>query len=145
MTAGDSGVVKARYAKAPTSAISGVTHAKIDIATVTKQVPGQAGTAGPADEHRTMTTVKVTLYGNDQPALVALMDAKSSVVLGYINGAGANEKITLTNVRFNSIVQGVDIPEMDSGGKVAPFAISGTVAFGSNDTLATVYVAATDT
>ncbi|MFB3893219.1 MAG: hypothetical protein ACE15C_14480 [Phycisphaerae bacterium] len=145
MAAGDR-VYVARYAKHPTDEIPGITHFKIPGGTTAVKDQGAAGSTGRADSLLTDRDVFVELYGNQFAPLVALIGAsKANCVLGYKGAAGANEKFTVKNVYFFQSLAAIEIPEKDSGGKLAAFGVRGIALWDLTDTFATMIVPSTDT
>ena len=47
--------------------------------------------------------------------------------------SGATESLTITGVYFAEVVPAIEIPEKDTGGKLAPFGIRGFVNFGADE------------
>ncbi len=134
-----------RNAKHPTNAIGGVTHARIAPSTVHKVDQGAAGSTGRAGTLVTDRGVMVELYGTNYAALIALLGATAAnLVLGTEGLAGANEKLTIKNVYFVEAIAAIEIPEKDTGGKLAPFGVRGIALWGGADTFALMIVAAAD-
>lgn len=134
-----------RYAKHPTSAISGVQAARLSPSAVKVTDPGVAGDTGEAETLVTHRAYRVTLLGTDRLALLALVGATAAnLILGTIGTAGALEKITLKNAYFDEVPQAQEIPRKDGGGTVAGFAVGGSLQWGTADTFATMDVAAAD-
>jgi len=139
-------VYKLRHAKHPTVAIAGVTHAGIDIQTSSARDPGDAGAPGTEETQLTDRRILVTLYGKELAALTALLGAAAAnLVLGYTGAAGANEKLTLKNVAFTEVGQGLALPAKDAGGNAPVAAVRGEAEWGVSDTFALMIVAAADT
>ncbi len=137
-------VFAARNAKHPTSAIAGVTHARIVRSTTEKVDPGGAGATGRRSSAITAHGRVVELYGTDYEALLSLIGVKANCVIGTTGADGALEKVTIKNVRFAEVISAIDIPAKDSGGKLAPFGIRGVACGESSDTPATMEVWTTD-
>jgi len=134
-----------RYAKFPTNAIAGVTHARLLPDTVERADQGAAGSTGPADGISEYNILVVELYGKDFAALTALIGAtKANLIVGAVGAAGASEKHTIKNVIFLDGVAPIDIPAKDEGGKLAAYGIRGLALWGSEDSWATMLVAASD-
>jgi len=135
-----------RYAEFPAgTAIDGVTHAAI-IPTTTRSIdPGAAGSPGPAETLVTDSGVDVVLYGMDYAALLALVGApKQTLVLGIKGLAGANEKISVKSVYFDSVPAQVDLKAKDTGGTVPRFAVRGTAQWLAGETFADIITATAD-
>ncbi len=138
-------IFAARNVKHPTDAIAGVTHAGIAGSAVEKVDQGDAGSPGPADAMVPDKGLRVNVYGKDYAALLALVGAvAANVVIGTYGAAAALEKHTIKNVMFTGIMSEISIPEKDSGGKLAPFGVSGIALWGAEDTFALMVVAAVD-
>jgi len=138
-------IYAARHFKHPTSAVAGVTHARITVTTESKQDQGDAASAGRAGTLRTFNRIRLELFGTNYAALLALIGAASANgVLGTYGAAGDPEKITVKSVFFLEPIAQVEIPEKDSGGKLAPFGVRAMACWGQSDTLATMIVAASD-
>jgi len=134
-----------RYAKHPTDAIDGVTHFAIAPTAQSATDPGGAGAPGDAESLVTHQSLRVTLYGTDLVALLALVGAAAAnLVIGTKGAAGANEKLTFKNVYFDAVPQGMNVPKKDAPGTIPGAAITGTAQWGSDDTFATMLVAAAD-
>ncbi len=138
-------IFSARYG-GPASPAAGVTHASITPSCDSKIDQGAAGSPGDADVMVTNRHVAVALYGTDYAALLALVGvAAANQIFGTYGAAAALEKITVKNVTWTNVINPIDIPEKDSGGKLAPFGISGIAAFSAEDTFALMILGASDT
>ena len=137
---------RCRYVKNPTTALGGVTHARV-VPTTSKMVdPGDAGSVGPAETQVTDKGVSVEVYGNELVSLLAAVGiAAANVVIGVAVATGTSNKITIKNVVFDEIVSGQDVPAKDAGGKLPTCGIRGTAQWGAEDTFATMVVEAADT
>ena len=124
-------------------ALTGVTHGRVSPNTVYKVNQGAAGSPGPADAVITDKDVVVELYGTNYAALLARIGvAAATLVINTYGAAGVSEAITITAVVFAEIINPVDIPEKDSGGKLAPFGIRGYANFGAAEGFGDVISAA---
>lgn len=138
-------IFTARYAKHPTVAITGVTHARIVRSTTDKVDQGAAGATGRADGLVTDNDCRVELYGKSYAALLALIGAtKANLVIGTEGSAGTNEKCTLKNVYFLEPIGPVDIPAKDGGGNLSVVGVRGIALWGGADTWALMEVWAAD-
>ncbi len=132
-------------AKHPTTAIDGVTHAAIVPSTVPSRDPGGAGSPGVAETMVNDSGVDVILWGMDYAALLALIGAAAAnLVLGIKGVAGANEKITIKNVYFDSVPTQIELKAKDAGGNVPTCSVKGTAQWGTDDTFALMVLAAAD-
>lgn len=137
-------VYACRGATHSAAAIDGVTHASIAIRPIAKTA-GNAVSGGADDSAIVGYDIRVRLYGNNQNALTGLFgDAAADVVIDTIGAAGALEKCTIKSVNIIAALSDVDIPERDSGGKVAAFGVEGVAHMGDADTLALMVVWAAD-
>lgn len=136
-------IFSAKDLRCPTAAVAGVTHGSITPSCDSKVDQGDAGSPGDADVVVTNKHMAVAAYGKDFAELLALIGATAAnAVFGIIGAAGASEMITVKNVMWNQAINPIDIPEKDSGGKIAPFGISGVAAWAAEDTFATMIVGA---
>ena len=144
MAVGDT-IFACRNAKFPTVAIAGVTHARVTPGTTAKKDQGAAGSTGRAGTMVSDRGLTVELYGTDFAALFAILGAaKQNCVIGTYGAAGALEKLTAKNVAFVESIPAIEIPEKDSGGKLAAYGIRGIACWGAEDTFATMLAAASD-
>lgn len=135
----------ARYASHGGSNIDGVTHWGYKLTPIKSTDPGAADAPGDAETIITHYSLTVTLYSQDDNALIALIGAAASnAVLGYKASAGANRKKTIKNVYFDDGPSQVEAPAKDSGGKVPVFSITGTAQWGASDTPALMIVDAAE-
>jgi len=134
-----------RYVSHNAAEITGVTHASVQPSTVSVEDPGDAGSPGPAESIVTNKRVDVVVYGKSYNDLLALVGATAAdVVLGIVGAAGADEKITIKDVYFNSVPSEISVPPKDAGGQAPTCAIRGSAKWGADDTFATMIVAAAD-
>jgi hypothetical protein len=90
--------------------------------------------------------ISVTIYGQNIPALLALVgSAKEDVVIKYTTSAGALRKRTVKNVQIVEIVGQADIPRRDDGAPIAKIGVRGYAAWAAGDTVATLLLDAGDT
>ena len=90
--------------------------------------------------------LSVTIYGNNIPALLALIGStKESVVGKYTTSAGALRKKTLKKVQVVEIVGQADIPRRDDGAPIAKIGVRGYAAWAAGDTVATLLLDEADT
>jgi hypothetical protein len=139
-------VFGARYAKHPTVAVAGVTHARIIPSTVAREDPGGAGATGRAGTCVTNRGMNVEVYGTNYAALLAMLEAAAAnLVIGFYGDNGALRKLTLKSVRFVEWIAPIDIPEVDAGGnKLNTPGIRGMCLWGDSDTFATMMTEAAD-
>jgi len=147
MAAGDRIPLVARYVHTGVSTpIAGATHALLEIETVVAEEPPKAGEAGEAGQAITMYRLRLTVYGNDPSALIALYGAAAAnKVIGFKDAGGANKNVTLKNVGFTRFGSALAFPAIDVGGRVGPWALSGRCEWGGADTLALMMAFADDT
>ncbi len=126
-----------------TSAIAGVTHARITPKTTVRIDPGEADSLWPADVQVTYYEVAVELFGLDAPALAAKIGAaKADLVIDTQGDFGAAETLTASNVYFSQYAGDQDLPAPDEGGQVSQAGIRGFVHFEAGETFADVLTAA---
>jgi len=134
-----------RYAKHSGADIEGATHYGIQVNLTKSEDPGDAAEPGTVETIVTHRDVKVTIYGQDFTALLALLEATAAdVVVGYKGAGGANKKTTIKSVYFDEMPSEIAAPPRDQAGRVPVFAVRGTAKFGSSDTLATMIATAAD-
>ena len=125
-------------------AVNGVTHAAISYRPVRKFARNPVA-GGVEDSAIVDQAHSVSLFGNDVAALDALIgDDAANLVIDTFGTNGALEKCTLKNVKFDQVLSDKDIPESDSGGKVAAYGISGDLHYGDSDTPALMEIWAVD-
>ena len=113
------------------SLLAGATHVRFVASTSYKIDPGGCNSPGDADCLVTDKGLAVEIYGNQfSPLLGRVGQAKASAVVEYYGSTGATKTGTITNVMIDEIIAPVDIPAKDTGGKIAPFGVRGTVMFG---------------
>lgn len=138
-------IIAARYVKHPTTAVSGVTHFRINRSTVEVSDPGEAGTTGRQATRAVSGRINIEVYGHSYAALLTLLDAAAAnAVLGYQDAGGNNRKITAKNAKGYEILSDLEIPAKDSGGKIAEFGVRLECLGGTEDTWATMLVDAAD-
>ena len=147
MASGDR-IFRARYFKHPTSAIDGVTHARVAVAgPAVFSDPGGAAAPGAAEfQTGGGITITVQVFGVNPIDLLALVGAASAnAVIGIKAEDGGNEKITVKNVVFTGEIAGIEIPRNDQGGPLAPHGVQGIAEMAASDTIALMITKTTDT
>jgi len=148
MALGESTPFWLRTATLGGSAINKARRAVVRLSVVRSEDPGAAvEAAGPAAIAVGKKRIDGEVYGNDPVAIRALVGtAAGALVLGYVGDAAANEKLTLKNAHFHSWLGQVEIPDPDNpGGTIAAWGAAFTCEWLSTDTLALMWVVATDT
>jgi hypothetical protein len=126
--------------------VPGATHAAVGVRPFKIVDPGGSGAEGQAGSMVTGHDISVTIYGNNIPALLALVgSAKEDVIVKYTTSAGALRKRTVKNVQIVEIVGQADIPRRDDGAPIAKLGVRGYTAWVSGGTLATMLLDAGDT
>jgi len=77
-------------------------------------------------------------------ALAKIGAAAANLVIGTEGAAGTNEKLTLKNCIFVEPPAPLEIPAVEAGGPLRPFAIRGICEWGAADTFATMIAPAAD-
>jgi len=146
MTAGD--IIHAcRYVKKNTTDQEGVTHARVRVVQGPPSIDdGDAGDPGPAEvQASSKCRVFVEVYGKNINTILDLPGSETEdLVIGYVGPSGANEKLTVKNVSFTGFLGQIEIRDPMAGGTVQRYGAEGEAEWGSDDTLATMIVAAAD-
>lgn len=141
----EAAVLKCRYFKHPTNAISGVTHVAIVPSTVKKVDQGGADATGQAASLVTKSRLMIEVYGTNFAALLALIGATAANgVAGYTDGAGALRKRTFKNAYFVEPIPPVHVPVRDETGKPVPFGVRAVCLGEAADSWTTMIVDAPD-
>lgn len=119
------------------------THVGIEAATAFTVDPGDVAAPGPADFAVTWYDLAVTVYGNDEAELLALVGAAAADLdVGTIGAAGAAETLTLHDLYFDEVPGEMAFPAADQGGRVPEFAVRGRVNWEAGQTFADKLTAA---
>jgi len=121
-----------------TNTLTAATHGRI--------TPGATRKEDPLAQKSVMADKEliVEVFGNNARELYALVGAtKANAVFTVLGAAGAAEKHTAKDCYFDEVIADNEIPEADSGGKLAAAGIRGHCAWGANDTFATMWAVAT--
>ena len=123
--------------------LAAVTHVGIEASTVVVEDPGAIDAPGPADFLVTHKDLAVTVYGNDEAELLALVGAAAAQhTVGTIGDAGAAEALTLHDAYFDEVPGEVVMPAADAGGRVPEFAVRGHCNWVAGETFANKLTAA---
>jgi len=110
--------------------------------TTVKTNQGAAGSPGPAGAVVTHRELGVEVYGLSYAEILGLLeDAAATLTLSILGEAGAAQSIAITNVYFDRIVNPVEFPAKDEGGKLAAWGVGGECHFGDAETFADVITA----
>jgi hypothetical protein len=116
------------FAVTSVNALAAATHIGLEPSTAFVVDPGAAGFPGPADFVVTAFDLAVTIYGEDEAELMALVAAAAAdLVVGTLGAAGAAETWTISDVYFDEVPSEMAVPANDAGGKVPVFAVRGHV------------------
>ncbi|HUU34149.1 MAG TPA: hypothetical protein VMW48_08795 [Vicinamibacterales bacterium] len=124
---------------AHTAAVEGATHCGYQLELVSSADGGDAAEPGEVERLVTDRRLSVTVYGQDDGALLALLEATAAnLVIGYKGAAGAAKTKTLKNVYFCEQVSEIPIKAKDTGGNVPTVGVRGHAQWGAADTIATM-------
>ncbi|HUU34148.1 MAG TPA: hypothetical protein VMW48_08790 [Vicinamibacterales bacterium] len=125
----------------PTVDIEGATHCGYQLELISSVDPGDAGEPGEVERIVTDRRLAVTLYGQDDAVLLALLEvAAANLVIDYKGAGGVAKTKTLKNVMFTEQASEVPIRAKDAGGNVPTVGIRGHAVWGANDTIALMIV-----
>jgi hypothetical protein len=126
------------FAVKSVNALLAATHIGLEPSTKVVVDPGAAGFPGPADFVVTQFDLAVTVYGEDEAELMALVAAAAAdVTVAVFGAAGAAETWTISDVYFDEAPSEMAVPAGDAGGRVPVFAVRGHVqAWEAADTFA---------
>jgi len=123
--------------------LAAATHVGIEAATVFVMDPGDVAAPGPAGFAVTHYDLAVTVYGNDEAELLALVGvAAADRDVGTIGEGGAAEVLTLHDLYFDEVPGEMAFPAADAGGRVPEFAVRGHVNWEAAETFADKLTAA---
>ncbi|MFB3893220.1 MAG: hypothetical protein ACE15C_14485 [Phycisphaerae bacterium] len=110
--------------------ISGATHGRISVNTQFKVDRGGASWPGAKDCQVTDREVVFEVYGLKYSALMALLGATAATLaFSIIGSAGAAETVSVAAAYFTEIINGVEAPEKDAGGKLPVCGVRGYANF----------------
>jgi len=147
MATGDTVPFMLRGATQNSSPITKARAVTVNVSTSVGESTGEAAVAGgPETVLLQRYRIDLQLFGEDPSALRAIVGAAASNFVAQTKGdGGSNEKETFKNVVWTGFAGPFQIRDADSGGQVPMWSIRGTCQWTADDTLALVWVNATDT